>query len=141
MSYHPVRTFVIAIALAFASPLAAHADNSIEERTAAAERYISTMNYEQNMRTMGTQFSEQLPPEVRQAFIEKMATRDYSKMKKRMALLMIKTFTTEELNTMSDFYGSEVWKNVKNKMPEFSATMGHITNTEITAVMAEISGE
>ncbi len=141
MKIHPLRIFVFATMLVFAQPFFAHAGDSIEERTAAAERYIATMDYEQSMRTMGQQFSQQLPPEVRDAFIEKMATRDYSAMKKRMVILMIKTFSTDELNTMSDFYGSNVWKSVQKKMPEFSATMGHITNTEVTEVMAEISGK
>lgn len=125
------RCAAISIVLSVASA-SALAQDITATREAAADRYLRAVPMSKMLDGTLTEMSKQLPTEQRVQFMgdmKKIVRADYLERLCRQS--MIKTFTTDELNALADFYGS---KQGASAMLKFGAYMGQI----MPAIQAEI---
>lgn len=101
------RCAAISIVLSVASA-SALAQDITATREAAADRYLRAVPMSKMLDGTLTEMSKQLPTEQRVQFMgdmKKIVRADYLERLCRQS--MIKTFTTDELNALADFYGSK----------------------------------
>jgi len=126
-------SFFVSAAIAFAvCASAVSAQDSPADRQAAAARYMSVVPMSKMLEDSFAELAEQLPRNERAGFITKMKQTVRVDVLERIALdSMVKTFTTDELNALADFYGS---KSGRSAMQKFGVYTGQI----IPAIQAEI---
>src|SRR5258705_1388758 len=92
------------------SPVFSAADTP-ETRRKEAERYLQVSPPKALFEDMADKMAETLPADQREQFKKLMTTQvDIAALSKAMIDAMVKNFTTEELKTLADFYGSPVGK-------------------------------
>ncbi len=111
---------------------AVSAQDSSADRQAAAARYMSVVPMSKMLEDSFAELAKQLPEDKRAGFIAKMRQTVRADALERIALdSMVKTFTTDELNALADFYGS---KPGRSAMQKFGIYMGQV----MPAIQAEI---
>ncbi len=111
-------------------PTLCFAGNSDSERLEAAKRYAETTNFPKLFQEMTDGVARTLPPEKAEAFRSFMGSMvEDGALEKSTIILMAKHFTTEELNALADFYGSEMGKKILSKFGPYM--------TEVNLVMKE----
>jgi hypothetical protein len=119
----PLALSVLSFTLLIAS-VAAHGQDTIAAREAAAERYLKAVPMSKMLDDTFAEISKQVPVEQRAQFsadMKKMVRVEFLEKLSRDA--MVKTFTTDELNALADFYGS---KHGSSAMLKFGAYMGQV---------------
>lgn len=102
----------------------AQAQDSLESRQAAADRYLKVVPMAKMLDDSFAQFAQMKPEEERPGFIMQMKALVRADMIERVSReAMIKTFSTDELNALADFYGS---KNGASAMRKFGVYMAEV---------------
>jgi uncharacterized protein len=112
--------------------VSALAQDTTANREVAADRYLKVVPMAKMLDDTITELGKQVPAERRDQFIadmKKVVRADYLESMSRAS--MIKTFTTDELNALADFYGS---KEGSSAMQKFGAYMGDV----MPAILAEV---
>jgi len=111
------------------------AGDTTEDRTKAAERYLSVMPMKSLMDDTITEMAKQVPAEKRKLFTELMNQFiNIEELEKITKKAMIKVFTAEELNALADFYGSKIGKSAMKKFGVYMAeVMPYIQNEMMQA--------
>jgi len=124
------RTAVFAIV--WLASFAALAQDGIADREAAADRYLRAMPMAKMLDDVFAMLSKQFPDDQRAQCLErtKAAVRPDA-LEKIARTAMVKTFSTDELNALADFYGS---KHGESAMQKFGIYMGQV----MPAVQAEV---
>jgi len=132
MNYLKVfRYAAIAHVLLLASAFAL-AQDTTASREAAVDRYLRAVPMAKMLDDTFSEIGKQLPKEQRVQFtrnMKKIVRADYLEELARQS--MIKTFTTDELNALADFYGS---KHGASAMLKFGVYMGQV----MPAIQAEV---
>lgn len=119
------RNFLSIIAMAsllVGSPASASEAESAKQ--AAVERYFRAMPMSKMMEDMYSEIAKQLPPERRSTFlIEIRKVVPAERLEKIATAAMLKTYSTEEINALADFYSSPYGASA---MAKFGAYMSEI---------------
>jgi hypothetical protein len=126
-------SFFVSAAIAFVvCASAVSAQDSLADRQAAAARYMSVVPMSKMLEDSFTELAKQLPQDERAGFIAQMKQMVRVKDLERIALdSMVKTFTTDELKALADFYGSKPGRSAMQKVGVY---MGQI----MPAIQAEM---
>jgi hypothetical protein len=117
--------------LLFTSPTS-FAQDTTAARQAAADKYLKAVPMAKMLDDTFAEMSKQMPVEQRSQFrsdMKKVVRVDFLENLSRES--MVKTFTTDELNALADFYGS---KHGASAMLKFGTYMGHV----MPAIQAEV---
>ena len=115
-----VTTFAIVMCFAVTASLAQ--DNA--SREAAADRYLKVVPMSKMLDDTFTEISKQVPEDQRVQFLAQMKAIVRVDVLERIAReSMVKTFTTDELNALANFYGSQ---HGASAMEKFGVYMGQV---------------
>lgn len=109
-----MKKFVLVIGLAFVSTLSY--GNELELKMKAADKYLETNPVGEMIDTMATNMIAKLPPKDHDMIIEITKEIDTPYLEGVVRDALIKTYTLEEINAFTDFYGSGVGRSVYLKM-------------------------
>ncbi len=132
------RLAAVASALSLAC-LSALAEDTYAQREAAADRYLQAVPMAKMMDDMISELSKQIPEEKRAHFLQFMKTAirmDYLERLTRES--MIKTFTTDELNALADYYGSQHGVSAARKFGVYLAEIMPALQAEMQRAVKEM---
>ncbi len=96
--------------------------DTLGNRLAAAERYAEVFDFDRQMKLaieeMSLNYSLEVRPHFREFMIKIINT---DKLRNLAVNSMVQVFTSEELNTLADFYGSPIGHSILQKFPEYMA--------------------
>lgn len=122
--------------LFFWTSIAMAVDDSIANRTVAAERYAVATNFHKMFDDTASAISTTMTADQAEKFRKEIS--GIRKNFKRDAIdLMIRYFTADELHALADFYETPIGKSILNKFPEFMSGTQVIINRygrELTAI-------
>ena len=113
-----VRLIAATAVLVLLSPaiFAQDASDTPEARRAAALRYMNVSPLAKQMEDGIAELASLVPPREREQFIEEARRMlPMEKLERAVIDTMVKTFTTNELNALADFYSSPVGKSALDK--------------------------
>jgi hypothetical protein len=117
---------------------AAWAQDDVEDRIAAARRYMSVVPMAKLVNDSIIEISRRLPDGVRTAFIAQMTKVVRVDVLEQMTLhAMVKIFSLEELNALADFYGSKAGKSAMEKFGVYMAEIMPPLQRELERAMQE----
>jgi hypothetical protein len=121
----PLRSIPLALLLASACiGIPARAQDTMDTRQVAMQRYLRAVPMAKVMEDTYAEMAKQVPPEKRTEFIAAMRkVVRVDKIEEIAKRSMLKTFTTNELNALADFYSS---KDGASAMKKFGVYMGDI---------------
>ena len=100
----------------------AFAQDTPASRQAAMERYLHVVPMAKMMEDTYSELAKQVPPEQRNEFVSAMRKLvSIDKIKNIAKQSMLRTFTTNELNALADFYSSEHGASAMRKLPAYTA--------------------
>jgi hypothetical protein len=112
--------------------LHAMAEDSQEERTAAARRYLDAAQMDKLTDDMVNGLAKGFPAEQRDKFLEFMHNAVRPEVLEQAAMTsMVKVFTADELNALADFYGSPVGKSAMGKFGVYMADVMPVIQQEM----------
>src|SRR2546429_5640023 len=113
---------VVVLTLVISSTFVRAAGDTPETRRHEAERYLQATPAKALFEDMADKMAANLPPDQREQFKRVMTTQlDIAALSKAMIDAMVKTFTTDELKALADFYGSPVGKSPIQKIGTYMA--------------------
>lgn len=124
MSFIKVCRIAVVSAVLSVASVSVLAQDTAENRAAAADRYLSVMPMTQIIDDVFTELAKQPPYNKQPQLIEqikKVYRVDFVEKVSQEA--MIKIFTADEINAMADYYGS---KSGSSAMRKFGAYMGQV---------------
>ena len=96
--------------------------DTVDNRRAAAERYLEAVPMKPMVRDMAVQIAGAMPEPERSAFIRAMTeSTQIDVLENAAEQAMIRHFTAGEIEALADFYGSEEGRSVMQKMPLYMA--------------------
>jgi hypothetical protein len=121
----PLRSIPLALLLASACiGIPAQAQDTMDTRQVAMQRYLRAVPMAKVMEDTYAEMAKQVPPEKRTEFIAAMRkVVRVDKIEEMAKRSMLKTFTTDELNALADFYSS---KDGASAMKKLGVYMGDI---------------
>jgi hypothetical protein len=121
----PLRSISLALLLASACiGIPAQAQDTMDTRQVAMQRYLRAVPMAKVMEDTYAEMAKQVPPEKRTEFIAAMRkVVRVDKIEEIAKRSMLKTFTTDELNALADFYSS---KDGASAMKKLGVYMGDI---------------
>src|SRR5437667_2885687 len=100
------QIIIVAVSLFASSVFVFSAPDTPETRRREAERYLQVSPPKALFEDMADKMAADLPPDQREQFKRVMTTQlDIAALTKAMMDAMVKTFTTDELKALADFYG------------------------------------
>jgi hypothetical protein len=134
------QILIVAINL-FASAIFVYsATDTPETRRKEAERYLQVSPPKAMFEDMADKMAANLPPDQREQFKKVMTTQlDIAALTKAMMDAMVKTFTTDELKALADFYGSPVGKSAMQKFGTYMADIMPALQAEIIKASAKLN--
>jgi len=116
------------------------ATDTPETRHHEADRYLQAIPPKALFEDMADKMATNLPADQRQQF-KQMMTKDLdiAALSKAMTDAMVKHFTTEELKTLADFYGSPVGKSAMQKFGAYMADLMPIIQAEMIKAQAKLN--
>lgn len=138
-----IRHFMISLLLASTSVcMPALAQDTEATRQAAMERYLRAMPMAKMMEDTYSEMAKQLPPEHREDFMRLMRKHVIIDRIEAIAKKsMLKTFTTNELNALADFYLSEYGASGMRKFGAYMSDVMPALMQEIQRASQEILAE
>jgi len=131
----------LALSLVMLSGLILHCQtpgDSPSDRRAAAERYARVADLKRVMDSMVTEMAKTVPPDRRDAFTGYMAKAfDMSMFKGQVIDVMVKHFTTKELNALAAFYGSPEGMSILKKIGSYMADMLPVVHQAVVKAAAD----
>jgi len=132
------RLLIVVAVLCLAINVASAQDTS-DERAAAANRYLKVIRMSEMLDDSISEMSKQMPEEKRPAFIRQLKTGVNIDMLESITReVMIKHFTADELNALADFYGSNNGARIMKKFGPFMADVMSIMQTELMHGLQQI---
>jgi hypothetical protein len=121
----PLRSIPLALLLSSACiGIPAQAQDTMDTRQVAMQRYLRAVPMAKVMEDTYAEMAKQVPPEKRTEFIAAMRkVVRVDKIEEIAKRSMLKTFTTDELNALADFYSS---KDGASAMKKLGVYMGDI---------------
>lgn len=121
----PKRIFLVIALCAAAFSALAQAQDNLETRQAAVDRYLKAIPMKILLRDIFTEIAKQKPQNQRDEYVSQLmsATR-IDELERISREAMVKTFTTDEINALADFLGS---KNGASAMQKYGVFTGQIT--------------
>lgn len=121
----PLRSIPLALLLSSACiGIPAQAQDTMDTRQVAMQRYLRAVPMAKVMEDTYAEMAKQVPPEKRTEFIAAMRkVVRVDKIEEIAKRSMLKTFTTDELNALADFYSS---KDGESAMKKLGVYMGDI---------------
>lgn len=121
----PLRSIPLALLLASACiGIPAQAQDTMDTRQVGMQRYLRAVPMAKVMEDSYAEMAKQVPPEKRTEFIAAMRkVVRVDKIEEIAKRSMLKTFTTDELNALADFYSS---KDGASAMKKLGVYMGDI---------------
>lgn len=117
-------------------------DDTPENRSREAHRYMEATPLEPLFADMAEQAAMNLPPDQQDAF-KAMLTRnlDHEAVSKTVREAMIRHFTAEELKALADFYGSDVGRSAMQKFGVYMADVMPYVQAEMMRAMNKTNRE
>jgi len=114
---------IFAIVMCFAVTASFAKDNA-SSRQAAADRYLKVVPMSKMLDDTFAEIAKQVPQDQRVQFVAQMKATVRADVLERIAReSMVKTFTTDELNALANFYGSQ---HGASAMKKFGVYMGQV---------------
>lgn len=138
----PALAFIVLPYLIFTSYNLANAQlaDSIENRRAAAQRYMSTSPLEDIFEETIPKIALQMPPSEQDQFIRLMRlTIRIDQLKPAMRDALVRHFTVRELDALAAFYGSREGKSIMRKMGDYMGTVMPLIQAELIRAAQEVS--
>ena len=134
------QTIIVAVSLIASSILVYSATDTPETRRHEAERYLQVSPPKALFEDMADKMAANLPADQREQFKRVMTTQlDIAALTKAMLDAMVKTFTTDELKALADFYGSPVGKSAMQKFGTYMADIMPVLQAEIIKASAKLN--
>ena len=135
------KHIIIAAVRLFASGVFVFSANDTPEtRRREAERYLQVSPPKALFEDMADKMAANLPADQREQFKRVMTTQlDIAALSKAMLDAMVKTFTTDELKALADFYGSPVGKSAMQKFGTYMADIMPVLQAEIIKASAKLN--
>jgi hypothetical protein len=134
------QIIVAAVTLLTSSAFIFSAPDTPETRRHEAERYLQVTPPKALFDDMADKMAANLPPDQREQFKRVMTTQlDIAALSKAMIDAMVKTFTTDELKALADFYGSPVGKSAMQKFGTYMADIMPVMQAEIMKASAKLN--
>jgi hypothetical protein len=125
----------LGVALLIALALSATAfalEDTQENRSKQAERYLEVSPLSDMLKDAAEQVSMNFPPDQRENFKALLTQHlDIDSLTQSVKEIMVKHFTAEELKAMADFYGSRVGKSAMKKFGAYMADAMPIIQAEM----------
>src|SRR2546423_9457883 len=116
------QIIIVAVSLFASGTFVFSVNDTPETRRREAERYLQVSPPKALFEDMADKMAANLPPDQREQFKRVMTTQlDIAALTKAMMDAMVKTFTTDELKALADFYGSPGWKTSMQKFRPYMA--------------------
>jgi len=132
------RLLVVAFLCLFATVASASQD-TLAERTAAANRYLKAVPMSSLLDDSFNAISQQLPVEQRAEFLSQMKSLVNVKSLEGIARqLMIKHFTTAELNALADFYSSKEGASIMKKFGPYMSDVMPAVQAELMRALQQM---
>lgn len=117
----------------------AFAQDTQETRAVAAERYLKIVPMSKMLDDSYKAIGQQIPEDKREEFIAELKKVVKVEFLEKLAReSMIKTFTTDELNAMADFYGSQHGSSIMKKFGVYMAEFMPALQEEIKRSINEL---
>lgn len=130
------------LTLAMTAAPAGAATDTPENRQTSAEAYLEAVppsslfdNLRDHMNSSGA-----LKPADRPAFDEAVAQVDLTALRTAMLESLVRNFTADELEAMTNFYGSPEGRSVARKLPAYMADIAPILQGEMMRIMEQVMG-
>ena len=122
---------VVIILVLLGSASAFAIEDTVENRSNEAERYLSVNSPKEILQDIAKQMALNYPPEKREFFIKVMTQYlDIELIAKSAKNSMIKIYTADELAAMADFYGSPVGMSATKKTGAYMAEVSPTIQAE-----------
>jgi uncharacterized protein len=103
-----------------------------KEALEAADKLMAAQDMDAMMKDMTSNMSAQLPPQLRDSFVNEMNEPAFlGRMKAQMRMAMAKHMTIEELNAMAEFYARPIAKSAMKKIGVYMAEVMPFMQTEM----------
>ncbi|HSH96625.1 MAG TPA: DUF2059 domain-containing protein [Roseimicrobium sp.] len=113
-------------------------EDSPENRSKEADRYLAATPPKDMLNDMAEQVAQNLPPEQQDAFRKTLTQNlDMVAVTSGIKTSMVKHFTADELKGLADFYGSEVGKSATKKFGAYLADAMPVMQAEMIKAMAK----
>jgi hypothetical protein len=133
-----MRRYLFAL-IAMLTATSAIAQDTHENRLAAAQRYLAAMPMSKIVDDASSEMAKQIPERMRASFTSLMKASVRPEVLEKLALeSMTKIFTAEELNALADFYGSATGRKVMAKFGVYMADVTPAINRELRRAVQEI---
>ena len=134
------QIIIVAVSLFASGTFVFSANDTPETRRREAERYLQVSPPKALFEDMADKMAANLPPDQREQFKRVMTTQlDIAALSKAMIDAMVKTFTTDELKALADFYGSPVGKSAMQKFGTYMAYIMPVLQAEIIKAQAKMN--
>ncbi len=135
------RFLGVALLLTVSVPALALEDTP-QNREQQAERYLEAVPPQGMMSDMSAKMAETLPEDQRDQFKALMTKHlDIGRVTAAIKAAMVKTFTTDELKALADFYGSAVGKSAMGKMGAYMSEVMPATMNEVQGALMKAQQE
>ena len=96
------------------------AQDTIGNRLLAAEKYAATSDIGEMLNGAIAEAAKNIPKNERKKFILETARNiDIPRLRSLMVNAMVQVFTVDELNLLTEFYGSPTGQSIMKKFPEY----------------------
>lgn len=135
-----IASLILTIAMATTS--AGAATDTPENRQTSAEAYLEAVpphtlfdNLKDHMNSSGA-----LKPADQKVFEEAVAQVDLTALRTAMLASLVRTFTTDELEAMTNFYGSPEGRSIAKKLPAYMSDIAPVLQGEMMRIMQQVMG-
>lgn len=117
-------------------------DVDSKERRNAAKKYLQVVPMDKMLDASISEISKNIEPEKREDFIMYMKGMLRAEVLEEISInSMVKTFTVEEINAMTDFYGSDLGKSIMNKFGIYMGDVMPAIQQEMTRAFMQLQEE
>lgn len=137
-----MKKLVLVMALILASSNAFALEDSPENRSLEAERYLTVISPRDSFQDAAQQMSKNFSPEKREQFVKAMTQYvDVEAVVKAYKETMVKIYTADELAAMADFYGSAVGISAMKKSGAYMAEIMPVLQAEALKALSKANRE
>lgn len=137
-----MKKLVLVMALILASSNAFALEDSPENRSLEAERYLTVISPRDSFQDAAQQMSKNFSPEKREQFVKAMTQYvDVEAVVKAYKEAMVKIYTADELAAMADFYGSAVGISAMKKSGAYMAEIMPVLQAEALKALSKANRE
>lgn len=134
------KWFAVALVLGLGAASPAQAlEDTPRNREQQVERYLKAIPAEMLFNDVTERMSRDMPTGEREAFRSAMKQSvDFPALTSAMRNAMLKTFTADELQALTDFYSSPIGRSAVAKMGAYMAELAPVVTAEINRAQASL---